>query len=79
MYAFCIGNSLFYADESAVHKLGNSVVWYIPLGLKNWFLKRGVSNVIELDWWQEVVHQSRPDIMIACVPAMVNIINIDAM
>lgn len=60
-------------DEAAVHKLGNSVVWYIPLGLKNWFLKRGVNNVIELDWWQEVVHEERPDIMIACVPAMVSV------
>lgn len=59
-----------HLDEAAVHKLGNSVVWYIPLGLKNWFLKRGVNNVIELDWWQEVVHEERPDIMIACVPAM---------
>lgn len=54
-----------------MHKLGNSVVWYIPLGLKNWFLKRGVNNVIELDWWQEVVHLERQDITIACVPAMV--------
>ncbi|KAI9364608.1 beta-lactamase superfamily domain-containing protein [Pilaira anomala] len=59
-----------HLDESAVHKLGNSVVWYIPLGLRNWFLKRGVENVIELDWWQEIVHKERPDIVIACVPAM---------
>jgi N-acyl-phosphatidylethanolamine-hydrolysing phospholipase D len=60
---------LHIIDEAAVHKLGNSVTWYIPLGLKNWFVKRGVENVIELDWWQEVHHS--PDIMIACVPAMV--------
>lgn len=29
--------------------------------------------MIELDWWQEVVHEERPDIMIACVPAMVSV------
>jgi hypothetical protein len=25
-----------------------------------------------LDWWQEIQHHARPDITIACVPAMVN-------
>ncbi|KAI8077963.1 beta-lactamase superfamily domain-containing protein [Gilbertella persicaria] len=59
-----------HLDEAAVQKLGNSVVWYIPLGLKGWFVKRGISNVIEMDWWQELQHQQRPDIQIACVPAM---------
>ncbi|KAI7899000.1 beta-lactamase superfamily domain-containing protein [Cokeromyces recurvatus] len=59
-----------HLDESVVKKLGNSAVWYIPLGLKSWFTKRNVTNVIELDWWQEVYHENRPDIMFACVPAM---------
>jgi hypothetical protein len=27
--------------------------------------------VIELDWWQEIHHKERPDIVIAAVPAMV--------
>ncbi|KAI8642716.1 beta-lactamase superfamily domain-containing protein [Parasitella parasitica] len=58
-----------HLDESAVKKLGNSVVWYIPLGLKNWFVTRGVTNIVELDWWQEVCHKNS-DLMIACVPAM---------
>lgn len=52
-------------------QFGNDVTWYIPLGLREWFLKRGVENVIELDWWQEIHHKGRPDILIACVPAMV--------
>ncbi|KAI9467951.1 MAG: beta-lactamase superfamily domain-containing protein [Benjaminiella poitrasii] len=59
-----------HLDEAAVKKLGNSVVWYIPLGLRAWFVKRNVTNVIELDWWQEIYHENRPDIMFACVPAM---------
>ncbi|KAI9496901.1 beta-lactamase superfamily domain-containing protein [Zychaea mexicana] len=59
-----------HLDESVVHKLGNSVTWYIPLGLRDWFVKRGVENVIELDWWQEIHHAENLDTKIACVPAM---------
>lgn len=59
-----------HLDEKVVIQLGNDVTWYIPLGLREWFLKRGVENVIELDWWQEIHHKGRPDILIACVPAM---------
>lgn len=53
-------------------QFGNDVTWYIPLGLREWFVKRGVENVIELDWWQEIHHKGRPDILIACVPSMVS-------
>jgi hypothetical protein len=28
--------------------------------------------VIELDWWQEIHHKERPDVVIAAVPAMVS-------
>ncbi|KAI8333350.1 beta-lactamase superfamily domain-containing protein [Chlamydoabsidia padenii] len=59
-----------HLDEKVVYQLGDSVTWYIPLGLRGWFLKRKVSNVVEMDWWQETRHHSRPDITIACVPAM---------
>ncbi|CAO3691102.1 unnamed protein product [Rhizopus stolonifer] len=59
-----------HLDEKVVKKLGNKVTWYIPLGLREWFLKRGVDNVIELDWWQEIHHKDRPDILLACVPTM---------
>lgn len=27
----------------------------MPLGLKAWFDSRSISNVIELDWWQETI------------------------
>jgi hypothetical protein len=29
---------------------------YVPLGLKRWFTRRGVTNVTELDWWQSTQH-----------------------
>ncbi|OBZ90401.1 N-acyl-phosphatidylethanolamine-hydrolyzing phospholipase D [Choanephora cucurbitarum] len=59
-----------HLDEAAVHKLGNSVIWYVPLGLKSWFAKRGVHNVNEMDWWQEIRYEPVPEFKIACVPAM---------
>lgn len=55
-------------DENAVRKLGNTVTWYIPLGLGRWFSKRGITRFVELDWWQKVDHQGTT---IVCVPAMV--------
>ncbi|KAG0170560.1 hypothetical protein DFQ30_002321 [Apophysomyces sp. BC1015] len=59
-----------HLDSQVVAQLGNSVTWYIPLGLRDWFVKRGVENVVELDWWQEIHHKERPEIVFACVPAM---------
>ncbi|KAI8379234.1 beta-lactamase superfamily domain-containing protein [Radiomyces spectabilis] len=59
-----------HLDEQVVKQLGDTVTWYIPLGLAGWFRKRGVENVVELDWWQEIHHKERPEIAFACVPAM---------
>ncbi len=30
------------------------MIWFVPLGLKTWFLERGIvsEKVIELDWWE---------------------------
>ena len=41
-------------DRDTVAMFGDSVMWYVPLGLKRWFLGRGISaeRVVELDWWQ---------------------------
>ncbi|KAI8099772.1 beta-lactamase superfamily domain-containing protein [Halteromyces radiatus] len=59
-----------HLDEHVVNILGNSVTWYVPLGLRDWFVHHGVENVIELDWWQEVRHKERPEVIIASVPSM---------
>lgn len=37
------------------------------LGNKAWLERRGVGNVVELDWWQ--LHQARPELEITCTPA----------
>jgi len=31
-----------------------NVLFSVPLGLKKWFNDSGVTNVVELDWWQDV-------------------------
>jgi L-ascorbate metabolism protein UlaG (beta-lactamase superfamily) len=32
---------------------GKETTFFVPLGLKDWFEKLGIKNVIELDWWEE--------------------------
>ncbi|KAI8818930.1 beta-lactamase superfamily domain-containing protein [Fimicolochytrium jonesii] len=61
-----------HLDRAVVKELGNSVTWYVPLGLRGWFNGHGVTNVIELDWWQEHTHTSvsptQPTLLIASTP-----------
>lgn len=38
-------------DQQVVTKLGNAVTWYVPLGLRQWFVKRGIENVSKQ--WEE--------------------------
>ncbi len=44
---------------------GSNTIFYVPLGLKSWFGSLGVSNVIEMDWWDE--YRAGP-VTIAAVP-----------
>ncbi|EGC38857.1 hypothetical protein DICPUDRAFT_28013 [Dictyostelium purpureum] len=32
--------------------------FFVPRGLKSWFLKNGIENVQELDWWDEVTYNN---------------------
>jgi len=34
-------------------KFSNQIKWIVPIGLKKWFKKKKIENVIELDWWQK--------------------------
>ena len=48
-------------DEQTIMNLhqrpgGEKTTFFVPLGLKNWFKKRGVQEVVELDWWDR--HQT---------------------
>ncbi|KAJ3284138.1 hypothetical protein HDU76_008345, partial [Blyttiomyces sp. JEL0837] len=59
-------NHYDHLDRAIVAELKNSVTWYIPLGLKTWFASLGVTNVVELDWWQEHLHEGK--LLIAGLP-----------
>ena len=47
-------NHYDHLDHRTVDMFGNSVTWYVPLGLKMWFEKQGIHSdkIVELDWWQ---------------------------
>jgi N-acyl-phosphatidylethanolamine-hydrolysing phospholipase D len=47
-------NHYDHLDHRTVDMFGNSVTWFVPLGLKRWFLGRGIEahRVIELNWWE---------------------------
>ena len=32
---------------------GDETLFYVPLGLKDWFEDHGIHNVVELDWWED--------------------------
>lgn len=63
-------NHYDHLDSKTVNMYKNSVIWYIPLGLKNWFLEQGInsSNIIELNWWES--HQFNKDVRITFTPSV---------
>ncbi|HEY2979275.1 MAG TPA: MBL fold metallo-hydrolase [Burkholderiaceae bacterium] len=49
-------NHYDHLDDDSVRALaqqaGGPPLFVVPLGLKAWFAKRDIQNVVELDWWQ---------------------------
>jgi N-acyl-phosphatidylethanolamine-hydrolysing phospholipase D len=49
-------NHYDHLDQDTVAKLadhaGGSPRFFVPLGLKDWFTRRGIHDVVELDWWE---------------------------
>jgi N-acyl-phosphatidylethanolamine-hydrolysing phospholipase D len=42
-------------QESAgrlAEQVGGAPRFFVPLGLKEWFTRRGIEDVVELDWWE---------------------------
>lgn len=46
-------NHYDHLDEDSIKQLPKQSFFYVPLGLKNYFISLGRNNVVELDWWQE--------------------------
>jgi N-acyl-phosphatidylethanolamine-hydrolysing phospholipase D len=55
-----------HLDLPTARRLGPGFPWYVPVGLKDWLQKRGVPNVVEMDWWQTI---ERGRWKITCLPA----------
>jgi N-acyl-phosphatidylethanolamine-hydrolysing phospholipase D len=51
-------NHYDHLDQDSVRRLaeqpGGSPRFFVPLGLKDWFARRGIEDVVELDWWDQL-------------------------
>lgn len=50
-----------HLDRYTVQKLHAShpeILWIVPIGVKRWFERMGITNVVELHWWEEIVLDS---------------------
>jgi N-acyl-phosphatidylethanolamine-hydrolysing phospholipase D len=55
-FAVVSHNHYDHLDAGTVERLPDTVAWFVPLGLADWFRARGRERVVELDWWQSVQH-----------------------
>ena len=46
-------NHYDHLDEDTIKQLPEHAMFYVPLGLKDYFNSLGRNNIVELDWWQE--------------------------
>ena len=68
-YVLISHNHFDHLDEKSVFQINSrfsNVRWLVPRGLKDWFLKRNIQNVIEFDWGQTV--EFSRDCRITAVP-----------
>jgi N-acyl-phosphatidylethanolamine-hydrolysing phospholipase D len=56
-----------HLDEATVRRLAEAhhPRFYVPLGLRGWFADLGITDVVELDWWES--RQER-GLTVTCVP-----------
>jgi len=59
-------NHYDHLDKGTIRALGPQPHYFVPLGLKNWFSKRNIRQVRELDWWASGTFG---DLRITLVPA----------
>lgn len=63
-------NHYDHLDEATVRQLhrrfGDNLCFCIPMGLRRWFEKRGIHNLVELDWWQSTPLADKNEVF--CLP-----------
>jgi L-ascorbate metabolism protein UlaG (beta-lactamase superfamily) len=54
-------NHYDHLDQESVRRLaeqpGGSPRFFVPLGLRDWFARRGIHDVVELDWWESLEYR----------------------
>lgn len=61
LHAVCVSHNHYdHLDFKTVTELnerfGDDLCWYVPMGLKEWMVDAGCSNVIEMKWWETHDH-----------------------
>ena len=59
-------NHYDHLDSWTVRRLPETIPWFVPLGLGDWFRRKGREQVTELDWWQSAHHGRWT---LTCLPA----------
>lgn len=63
-------NHYDHLDEPTVRQLhrrfGDRLCFCVPMGLRSWFEKRGIHNLVELDWWQSTPLSTENEVF--CLP-----------
>jgi N-acyl-phosphatidylethanolamine-hydrolysing phospholipase D len=63
-------NHYDHLDRDSIRTLarqsGGEPLFLVPLGLKNWMIRAGVSRAVELDWWE---HHEHADVEFHLTPA----------
>ncbi len=49
-------NHYDHMDEATIEALGNNPRWYVPLNNGGLFKEAGITNIKELDWWEDERH-----------------------
>ncbi len=59
-----------HLDLETARAIGNRATWWVPLGLAAWFREQGITNVVELDWWdtREVPGGNESPVRMTSVP-----------
>jgi N-acyl-phosphatidylethanolamine-hydrolysing phospholipase D len=65
-FAVISHNHYDHLDAWTVENLPDTVEWYVPLGLGQWFRDKGRERVVELDWWESA---RRGRWTITCLPS----------
>ena len=65
-FAVISHNHYDHLDRFTVEALPDTIEWYVPLGMGDWFRDHGRTRVVELDWWQSA---RRGRWTITCLPS----------